>query len=168
MNSKMPFQSSAATPLQKAFFSPGRPDGGVEYDAITVIDETVKKGSDGHTFIVYCNRGELRAALLDAEQRGDPRIVPSDSAFVDSGRVRKSVLEAIYPGHDWAGTDESTDGRPGWRGRGPIGPDGQPMVKSRSTDMVREAYKSYTRSPGADLKAAAAELDALVERVRRG
>lgn len=163
-----PWQLSPENALQKSMRGAPDEDGGTVYDAIIVVDDSLKKGEPGHEQIVYANRGELRAAVLDAEQRGDVHVLPSDASLIDSGRIRKALIEALYPGHDWSngsGDDISKAER---------NADGTPIQKSgadrRTIAEVQRAHQIWASEksrPGHELRAAAAELDALVSRMNR-
>ncbi len=159
------FQLDGETTLQKAMSGKPVMDG-KPYDAIVVIDDSIRKGEDGHETIVYCNRGELCAALLDAEQRGDVHVKPEDASLIDSGRIRKAPAEALYPGHDWSnGSDDISKAE-----RDEDGNIIQKSVRLRDVSEVKKAYRAYANDPtqsGAALKAAARELDALIERTKR-
>ncbi len=162
MNKSLGFQISKMTGIQKAFHAPGLPDGGREMTPLVVIDDTIRKGEAGHEFVVYVFKADLRQAVIEAEQRGDPRVLKSDAGLLDSGRIRRGLAEYLYPDHDWAGTTDETDGRPGWTGPRPE--DGTRMVKSKATDVVARAERAYN----IDLRKAARDLDNLVERVKNG
>jgi hypothetical protein len=150
-----PWQLSKENNLQKSMH--GVPVGdGTAYDAVVMLDELAK--SERRIFV---NKAEFRAAILDALQRGDVVIKANDIALADGGRVRRAVVERLYPD---AVLDFDADGNAEPRRNS----DESPMMKSKSTDVVRDAYRHYTKSPGADLRAAAAELDALVERTKHG
>jgi hypothetical protein len=152
------WQSSPLTPLQKSFAAPGERDGAKVLEPLTVIDELKKSDDPDKTFVVWANKADLREALLEAEQRGDPQVRRLDVGLVDKGFIRKALAAHLFPNHNFNRDDD-----------GEIVDEsiGRPMVKSGAENVARDAFGAYSRNPGANLTEAAAELDALVESLRR-
>jgi hypothetical protein len=153
------WQSAPLTGLQKSFAAPETfYDGGRLMSPLIVIDDRLQKGEPGHEVVVQVVKSELSQSIIEMEQRQDPRVLPSDAALVDSGRIRKGLAMHLYPDCDLSG-GAGTD-----------------MIKSGERDEdgnviseMKKAYRAFgadkTRS-GSELRKAAAELDAMVERVR--
>lgn len=105
MRTNKPFQISPETPLQKSWSGEPDPDGGVILDAIIVIDEIAKSETVAHV-----NKADLRQGLIEAMERGDATIRPNDLALVDTGRIRKAVVERLFKVETFGAPGRRMDG----------------------------------------------------------
>lgn len=162
MKRPLTFQLSPRNNLQKAMTGDG-PDPRLQLDGILVIDET---GIEKSERPVYVCKAELRIALLEAMQNGDVRILKSDPALIDTGRIRLGAMCALYPNYRAEAAEEdglTIAGGETFRKAVSLNEYGE-----ESEEIVKGAYRSYAtggrdaRDPNEVMREAARYLDNLV------